>query len=655
MEAFAFAVNIIKVIDWGRKGVLICHDIFESGEIKPTQVIDWSRKAMPVYNDIFKSGKSNPTQREVIMALKNATDSLQESLSSQPEPLQSYEQKLLDIAQLCKNAATNLLKKLGNADGHSKMTRAMTALLKKSAIEKLDDDLASCQRALETQLLLDLRNNHDLTALRTDQAFDNLDAKVQNIILKLEDGKTKLSQILDNHTKIITKMDSQHAEAMVKMNRLEARSGSLQASAEEDHQKAVLASLFFPEITSRREQISEVYPDTYEWVFKITDRNSAYAKNPNLLQWLKNGNGIYWISGKVGSGKSTLIKYITEHPENKAAQASWAGPANMFIATHFFWSQGVTLQRSQEGFLRTILYQILKSTPNLMAFLDRPLKLCIFADGLDEYMGDPTELVKLLYHISSGANLKCVIGSRPWAAFRKILEASPQIRLQELTEPDILSFVSGKIRTAATQALLSEQQTITLTSTMLRKAEGVFLWVSLATASVLEGILNGDDFDELQSRVDELPIQLSELYRRILLRIDERYRLEAMRIFQILLLDNSNPALTASVLTLSLMDFGMEKKKSPTPNLQDDEDYKALLRDCNRTLVQLQQRCGGLLQFESLFSNNKHLYSNKIPENIISLAIAEHMNVRFLHKTVFDSFRESPQALELTGSHPQGP
>ena len=65
-----------------------------------------------------------------------------------------------------------------------------------------------------------------------------------------------------------------------------------------------IASLKFPEITSRQEHIPAAYRDTFEWIFQdpgeaVDESRSEWA---NFAQWLKTGNATYWIHGKPGSG-----------------------------------------------------------------------------------------------------------------------------------------------------------------------------------------------------------------------------------------------------------------------------------------------------------------------------------------------------------------
>ena len=76
--------------------------------------------------------------------------------------------------------------------------------------------------------------------------------------------------------------------------------------------------------------------------------------------------GIYWIAGKAGCGKSTLMKFLYEHKDTQKALRHWAGKHTLVTARYYFWSGGrvqqaeTALQRSQEGLLRTLLLEVLE-------------------------------------------------------------------------------------------------------------------------------------------------------------------------------------------------------------------------------------------------------------------------------------------------------
>ncbi|OTB11080.1 hypothetical protein K445DRAFT_69085, partial [Daldinia sp. EC12] len=331
----------------------------------------------------------------------------------------------------------------------------------------------------------------------------------------------------------------------------------------------VLKSLFFPEISSREENVELTYPETYQWALASENKHTdnSHEATPNLLQWLKSGSGMFWVSGKAGSGKSTFIKFVLGDKRTRKAVDLWAGSKETIVASYFFWAQGMMLQQTQRGLLQAIHYQILSTIPRLIKFYDAdphcgvrqwteqrlltvfktiltqteiPIGLCLFVDGLDENTENPTEVLQLLCQMTEMKNFKCVISSRPWAIFHRMLKPYPQICLQELTKDDITYFIAGKIELACDINPLDKYQQLTLTELLASNAEGVFLWASLVTASIVDGIRNGDDFKELLSRIAEFPPRLNEMYHLIVSRIDDRYKKQATRIFRLLQLEHLN-------------------------------------------------------------------------------------------------------------------
>jgi hypothetical protein len=57
---------------------------------------------------------------------------------------------------------------------------------------------------------------------------------------------------------------------------------------------------------------------------KREDEAKASARKL-LLNWMSSGAGIFHISGKLGSGKSTLMKYLCDHDRTKSLLKEWTG------------------------------------------------------------------------------------------------------------------------------------------------------------------------------------------------------------------------------------------------------------------------------------------------------------------------------------------
>ena len=65
------------------------------------------------------------------------------------------------------------------------------------------------------------------------------------------------------------------------------------------------------------------------------------------------------------------------------------------------------------------------------------------------------------------------------------------------------------------------------------KADGVFLWVVLVVRSILLGLANRDEMDDLERRLHELPSKLECLFENILRqRIAPFYKRQSSELFQ---------------------------------------------------------------------------------------------------------------------------
>lgn len=100
------------------------------------------------------------------------------------------------------------------------------------------------------------------------------------------------------------------------------------------YEEDFLGGLFFPEITERERGIKRAHEETFRWILDV----SAEVKRPwsNFADWLKNGSRIYWISGKAGSGKSTLMGYIVRNPQTTDFLRTWVGDRSLLTVRFFF-------------------------------------------------------------------------------------------------------------------------------------------------------------------------------------------------------------------------------------------------------------------------------------------------------------------------------
>lgn len=379
-------------------------------------------------------------------------------------------------------------------------------------------------------------------------------------------GASSIHEHLDKIEQQLAIPQPEIIELSVRMTDAAARLESLSKEGKViDFEYSLWKSLDFDKRQMRFDRVDPAYVETFEWIFRET---IPHLDRPlNFVQWLSSECGIYWVTGKPGSGKSTLMKFIWSHERTQQELLRWAGDKFLFTGQFFFWYSGSLLQKSQEGLLRSLLYEVLRQCPrlirkiwpelmkddymppqlqliswsrqDLLGALQRliqldeiPKKFCFFIDGLDEYdspgEGDLSELVILLQKLAESPNVKLCVSSRPWWEFGDVFGGDPKryIRLHELTADDIRKYVHSNLSSNKKfqQLAAEDEEYVSLEEEIVTKASGVFLWVYLVVRSLLRGITGADQIQILHKRLSELPENLDQFFQHMLNSIEKIYR-----------------------------------------------------------------------------------------------------------------------------------
>ncbi|KAK7188949.1 hypothetical protein PSPO01_05058 [Paraphaeosphaeria sporulosa] len=437
---------------------------------------------------------------------------------------------------------------------------------------------------------------------------------------------------------------------------------------------AFLNSLYFNTMSQRYDTIIEAHEETYDWIFAPEAYPERDARSQiEFRQWLENGTDVYWISGKPGSGKSTLMKFLATCKHTRRYLRRWAGNSHLISAAFYFWIAGGDMQRSQLGLLRQLLFETLNARPSLIGVLHSQAqarlmktftsskwrvesdtlipshwtlesliqaltdlgretsdqKICYFIDGLDEYDKDHLDLIATIETLCKIPNVKVCVSSRRWPAFENAYGSKPgcKLYLEDLTYHDIFRFARDKLASVpqfddAEDDLDVDQ----LAEEIAVRSEGVFLWVFLVIRSLRDGITNGDDAGMLQKRLDQLPTDLEPFFERILRSVDTMYHENMKIIFQVAL----QASAPLPVLVYWLLD---EEKKWTARALQpkQDENQTKLERFQHTMTQRLLGRYKGLLEPSR---------RNRDPTR----------SVHFLHRTVRDYLqtRSARETLHMT-------
>jgi ABC-type multidrug transport system fused ATPase/permease subunit len=85
-------------------------------------------------------------------------------------------------------------------------------------------------------------------------------------------------------------------------------------------QQEILGKLRFPNRQARYNSIHDAHQVTFRWAAR--DDNYDFISQQRILAWLRTGSGVFWVSGKPGSGKSTFMKYLADNEETQTALTS---------------------------------------------------------------------------------------------------------------------------------------------------------------------------------------------------------------------------------------------------------------------------------------------------------------------------------------------
>ncbi|KAB8360760.1 hypothetical protein FH972_024494 [Carpinus fangiana] len=287
-------------------------------------------------------------------------------------------------------------------------------------------------------------------------------------------------------------------------------------------------------------------------------------KHPRYCRWHSQDQGILWILGNPGAGKSTVMKFISQHARSKNLEDS------DLILSFFFNDRGVPLERETSGLLRTLLHQLLSEETDPMTETSKifqkrctsqgfcgkdwgwtekelrellestilmvPLtrKVLIFIDGLDE-AGETAarSLVRYFRRLSeksaaSGAKLCICFASRPYPIVGHRSDEESTIVVHQENTLDIQTYLRNELQPSQ----IGEALALRLQKLISEAANGMFQWVSSVTTLALERYFNGDDEVTITKVITNLPGELAHSYRNILRMTTDEDLDQCFKLFQ---------------------------------------------------------------------------------------------------------------------------
>ncbi|KAI0414392.1 hypothetical protein F5X98DRAFT_377847 [Xylaria grammica] len=573
------------------------------------QFLDAFTKAYHTFREI-RNSTTLSTERsqqleENIRCTQSLRDSLRDSLKSTSTPQGAATDPVFTLIARCTSKADELLTLLTYVRGTRNNSVAfIRTWQKRNKIEGLYSSLKEDQDTLNQMLSQRHLPEIERVKLQQSNEFSNLNSMGQRLINEqIEHRKAQE----DSHAIIVE------------------LGGHINETYRSTMRNELCDSLWFRKIDQRQSEIKEPAPSTLDWLFEsISDEHSSLDVTwSNFKQWLREDTSTYWISGKAGSGKSTLIAHIVNDPRTLEELDVWSNGHKLEILSFFFWRAGSQIQNSVSGLLRSLLYQLCHLedaiADTVISFLSSPtrkkttgtlprllipawrdrhlleciskaiqssqdLRFCIFIDGLDEFTGSYDHLVDLIEQLQRFHNVKFCVSSRPELELAERFRGLKTLRLQDLNRGDIEKFVNQSLE----KTKLSEDYRVRLSSDVVQRAEGVFLWASLVTQSLVKGSKAGDNAEIMQQRLNSLPRDMHQLFEQMLSNTDPVYRRESLPFYiELMKLSTEIPAVEeiAHIATITIARLDTQIN-----------GYEEFVNQCERTQIQIATQSAGLLE-----------------------------------------------------------
>jgi hypothetical protein len=658
LTALSLASNILQLISFASDLISKGHEIYKSVDGKLVEHLELEA---------------------VTRSLRDLSRSLIESkLGDSTKKLSHTDEQLLVLSRHCNVLAGELIDAIQRLKVGEKKTawnsfrQALRSVWNEEKIERLSDRLENYRRQIDTTLLISLR-----------EQVSNSDSRRENHSSRHDRNSSEPIRRWQADLMSAVKHHDWESQSQVDMATFSSKVSFTTKAQREDFMKAqILERLSFREKQDRFERVEEAHARTFDWIFCEGDQlricqpatpSNSQVSSPNVsikverddsnkelkieenkphwdnfARWLRGSESLYWITGKPGSGKSTLMKYLYNKQQTFQHLQKWKDGLALVTASFFFWNSGTTMQTSKTGLLQALIYDSIGSRSHLIprmfperwrsyelfgndlhpwtwaeldhglsiATQDETLKFYFAIDGLDELHGDCDELATFILEYSRKTNVKLCVASRPWLVFEDAFQRRPSLRLETLTRGDIHYYVSSKLggnimfqNLARLRPLEAEQ----LIKEVTAKAAGVFLWVCLVVMSLLEGLRDGDSISDLQERLSLLPSDLEELFSKILNNLSPRYFDQASKLFQLVGSALEDEPLT--LLSLAFADDGWRQALSTQTKSLSTEEIDFKIEMMRR---RLNSRCKGLLEAPSYDGN------------------LSRAKVQYLHRTVRD-------------------
>lgn len=498
-------------------------------------------------------------------------------------------------------------------------------------------------------------------------------------------------------TKAMTPFDAQNLILQERAQQQNVQTNILQYQSQDPLRTRLLDALAFPEMDERRSMIERRVAEfgrTSRWIFDSSEDTDTSEDSEDIeigkgwvhvhgfVEWLKYGQQLFWICGKPGSGKSTLMDYVFQNLQPGQAGhdylKEWAHPDPVRLLNFWFFRPASSMMlKSIEGLWRSLCFQILDAEENLVGKVrsnedgsaprtlvacltearfqpgtwtaaelqlwfmylvtNSESKYCLLVDGLDELANHRETLLNCIQEVVSRSDsLKVCCSSRSEHPFLDVLGYYPSLNLQDFNCNDIKTHCRKR---------LADTSAMHLADKIVDRADGVFLWADMVAEDLKTASSEGDTEEDLRLRLRQCPDEMHGLFECMLKRRDKFYS-KHPKPYLHLINTATGCGEPITVLELLLASHEHERLRSSFPDQLDAHlaSLDALAADLEVDIV---ARCAGLIEWVEPDSEPRRSICLSETSHHRALVKAHKRELRFIHLSAQDFVLETELGIGL--------
>ncbi|KAF2832021.1 hypothetical protein CC86DRAFT_340195 [Ophiobolus disseminans] len=550
IPAVGLASALVQLIDFSINALRKDHILYQPADTATTPVDNATVLQNLIHNlyrltDLIDQSELKKLQDEKSEQKKSA------KLSEAATQLLKHSEQVKELVEALRDAliAAQARDSKDDAPWPTARDALLNGVWKKKDVTGTKKKLRALRREIDTSLLLALRQYLDQSAETGLPVFakDESNAplkhweKWQNEALDsihANDWRPKNKKNIEEFAKIVDKLVVAENEAVF--------------------YDETFKLLWFEKADERMHSIEPPMEGSMKWVFD----DERMGDDGGLLEWLGNtgGQNLFWVTGKPGSGKSILTRYLFRNLRIFDYLEAWSGAAPGITAAYFFWNSGTELQNSPVGLLRTILYEALQDMIYGPLEQDQAILQLLFAerwkqftsyggglhdftfaelreafqlmvsdaskkflfmiDGLDEMDEYAADLIDTITAATTRDNVKIIVSSCASAEYTEAFQDRSNLVLDAWTKKDSQAHILHAFDEHEALKILRRKsdnvEEMNVINTLAEKADGVFLWAKLATVHILQSLTDEDVFTTLRKRAETLPHTLDALLGHII-------------------------------------------------------------------------------------------------------------------------------------------